>query len=52
LADGGGLDPHAVADTICFQNSDGSIAGSPSLLVVTPRLERGTSTFGQSRSSN
>ena len=39
LAESGGIDPHAVAGTIRFQNSDGDPAASLSLLAFSGRLE-------------
>jgi hypothetical protein len=52
LAESGGIDPHAVAGTICFQNSDGHPAASLSLLAFSGRLELPTSRFGRECSSS
>jgi hypothetical protein len=52
LAESGGIDPHAVAGTIRFQNSAGHLADSLPMLVVTTGLEPASCAFGRRGSSS
>ena len=52
LAESGGIDPHAVAGTIRFQNSAGHLADSLPMLVVTTGLEPASFAFGGRGSSS